>query len=236
MSSRPPGQDRFSQMSEQAAIIARKKAEIEAKLKAAADGKNQVKTVPETVQSSKATPPGKLSKNRWGFKGKRPNVPEVSKAQEDSSEASGSQNQFSNDGSFIEQFKKQQQQKQNQFSNDGSFLEQFKKMKEQPKAEAKPEEAMPSVSQQNDWYKAALARAKQIAHTMSSPMETKKDPEIIKEEPKLEPKGKKNFEVIFQRLVIFKCSILFQILNMVVVQSKLKTMHIHPPNPLQQHL
>ena len=43
MSSRPPGQDRFSQMSEQAAIIARKKAEIEAKLKAAADGKSKTK-------------------------------------------------------------------------------------------------------------------------------------------------------------------------------------------------
>ena len=64
MSSRPPGQDRFSQMSEQAAIIARKKAEIEAKLKAK-DGKNDSASVQNAVHSNKSTPPGKLSKNRW---------------------------------------------------------------------------------------------------------------------------------------------------------------------------
>ena len=66
MSSRPPGQDRFSQMSQQADIIARKRAEIEAKLKAAADGKNENKTVKDaSLQPNKSTPPGKLSKNRW---------------------------------------------------------------------------------------------------------------------------------------------------------------------------
>ena len=80
------------------------------------------------------------------------------------------------------------------FSNDGSFLEQFKKLKEQPKNEpnAPPvAEPMPSPSQQNDWYKAALERAKQIAHTMTAPMEPKKDPDVskIKDEPKPEPKG-----------------------------------------------
>ena len=53
-------------MSEQAAIIARKKAEIEAKLKAAADGKSETKTFKDsTLVSNKSTPPGKLSKNRW---------------------------------------------------------------------------------------------------------------------------------------------------------------------------
>ena len=63
MSSRLPKQDRFSQMSEQAAIIARKKAEIEAKLKATTDGK-ELKNH-EEVKNSKQTPPGKFSKNRW---------------------------------------------------------------------------------------------------------------------------------------------------------------------------
>ena len=58
-----PKQDRFSQMSEQAAIIARKKAEIEAKLKAANDvSDSQVENV---GKNSKPTPPGKFSKNRW---------------------------------------------------------------------------------------------------------------------------------------------------------------------------
>ena len=132
-----------------------------------------------------------------GFKGKRPNSQDVSKAQEESEDPSRSSphiSQFSNDGnSFSHQF-----QRQNQFSNDGSFLEQFKKLKEQPKneneqvapvqQEAQP--AMPSPSEQNDWYKAALARAKQIAHTMTAPMEPKKDPDAkIKDEPKPEPKG-----------------------------------------------
>ena len=134
-----------------------------------------------------------------GFKGKRPNSQDVSKAQEESEDPSRSSphtSQFTNDGSsFSHQF-----QRQNQFSNDGSFLEQFKKLKEQPKneneqvapapvqQEAQP--AMPSPSQQNDWYKAALARAKQIAHTMTAPMEPKKDPDAkIKDEPKPEPKG-----------------------------------------------
>ena len=59
----PPKQDRFSQMSEQAAIIARKKAEIEAKLKASNDvSDSQVENV---GKNSKPTPPGKFSKNRW---------------------------------------------------------------------------------------------------------------------------------------------------------------------------
>ena len=65
MSSRLPKQDRFSQMSEQAAIIARKKAEIEAKLKATTDGKELKDHEELNVKNSKQTPPGKSSKNRW---------------------------------------------------------------------------------------------------------------------------------------------------------------------------
>ena len=144
-----------------------------------------------------------------GFKGKRSNPQEVSSALIESQ--TSSKNQFSNDGSFLECFKKQ-----NQFSNDGSFLEQFKKMKSEPKVEAiepklnmiepklnkiEPkkavEEAMPSQSQQNDWYKAALARAKQIAHTMT---ETKKD---VPEPPiKHEPKGI-NYNAVFFQILRF---------------------------------
>ena len=73
MSSRPPGQDRFTQMSEQAAIIARKKAEIEAKLKAAAEGgggKSDAVAPPSVSPSSSPSAansflPQKASKNRW---------------------------------------------------------------------------------------------------------------------------------------------------------------------------
>ena len=75
----------------------------------------------------------------------------------------------------------------NQFSNDGSFLEQFRKLKQakdEPKIEAKVElkieaakvepKVEPKVELQNksvedDWYKAALARAKRIAQNMSAP-------------------------------------------------------------------
>ena len=66
MSTRPPGQDRFSQMSEQAAIIARKKAEIEAKLKAAAEAKNNSSGSSQGGNSFHKTGSlGKNSKNRW---------------------------------------------------------------------------------------------------------------------------------------------------------------------------
>ena len=117
--------------------------------------------------------------NFRGFKGKRSNPQDVSTAQAESNQKSTQK--FSNDGNFLENFKKQ-----NQFSNDGSFLEQFKKMKEEPKIEPPvvKSEPEPSPSQQNDWYKAALARAKQIAHTMTSPTEIKTDPEAQNQPPK----------------------------------------------------
>ena len=70
MSSRPPGHDRFSQMSEQAQIIARKKAEIEAKLKAASEEQgrgSQSNPGSVNVSHNKSVitvgKPG--SKNRW---------------------------------------------------------------------------------------------------------------------------------------------------------------------------
>ena len=116
-----------------------------------------------------------------GFKGKRSNPQEVSTAQAESNQKS---QKFSNDGSFLENFKKQNQK----FSNDGSFLEQFKKMKEEPKIEKEVKSEPEPSKQQNDWYKAALARAKQIAHTMTtSPTEIKTEPEA---QPQL-PKGTK---------------------------------------------
>ena len=69
MSSRPPGQDRFSQMSEQAAIIARKKAEIEAKIKATADEKggntNKFGSYNASINKPSSVGIGKTSKNRW---------------------------------------------------------------------------------------------------------------------------------------------------------------------------
>lgn len=126
-----------------------------------------------------------------GFKGKRPNPQDVSKAREESEDSSIS----SPNTSFTPQLK---------FSNDGSFLEQFKKLKDKPKNEqvAPPvAEPMPSPSQQNDWYKAALERAKQIAHTMTAPIEPKKDPDLskIKDEPKPEPKGTSIIFPIFDK-------------------------------------
>ena len=88
----------------------------------------------------------------------------------------------------------------NQFSNDGSFLEQFKKMKETPvpasiknepvqvKEEKKP--VVNNTQEQEEWYKNALARAKQIAQNMSAPSSS--NPSIkseIKSEPSNEPSG-----------------------------------------------
>ena len=66
MSSRLPNKhDRFSQMSEQAAIIARKKAEIEAKLKSSSSGNESNTSSDNSRKDFKPTPPGKSSKNRW---------------------------------------------------------------------------------------------------------------------------------------------------------------------------
>ena len=62
----------------------------------------------------------------------------------------------------------------NQFSNDGSFLEQFKKLKkskDEPKFEPKfePKVEVKDKSVEDEWYKAALARAKSIAQNISAP-------------------------------------------------------------------
>ncbi len=98
----------------------------------------------------------------------------------------------------------------NQFSNDGSFLEQFRKLKQakdEPKIEAKVElkieakvepKVEPKVEQQNksvedDWYKAALARAKRIAQNMSAPPPV--SAAVVKQEPEMiNPKPSGNVE------------------------------------------
>lgn len=77
-----------------------------------------------------------------GFKGKRSNVESVDVAQ-------------ASDSSI-----------KNQFSNDGSFLEQFKKLKQ---TKDEPPVKTESKSDQEDWYKTALARAKQIAQNVVVP-------------------------------------------------------------------
>lgn len=91
----------------------------------------------------------------------------------------------------------------NQFSNDGSFLEQFRKLKQakdEPKIEAKVElkieakvepKVEPKVELQNksvedDWYKAALARAKRIAQNMSAPPPVSAAA-VVKQEPEIAP-------------------------------------------------
>ena len=72
----------------------------------------------------------------------------------------------------------------NTFTNDGNFLEQFKKMKESSKAPViiiKPEikvetniipppAAISSKGNPDDWYKSALERAKSIAKSMTKDM------------------------------------------------------------------
>ena len=202
MSSRPPGHDRFSQMSQQADIIARKKAEIEAKIKAASEEKA---TPGSFSMPTNKPPPGKNSKNRWygkkkdytslmnftskllflffrGFKGKRNNSEDVETAQM-AAKSDISSSPSTSHSSF-----------KNQFSNDGSFLEQFKKFKtakDEPKIEPKiePKPIVPKVenkSVEDDWYKAALARAKEIAQNMSAPPPASASTTLVKSEPKTE--------------------------------------------------
>jgi len=179
MSSRPPGHDRFSQMSQQADIIARKKAEIEAKIKAASEEKA---TPGSFSMPTNRPPPGKNSKNRWGFKGKRNNSEDVETAQM-AAKSDLSSSPSTSHSSF-----------KNQFSNDGSFLEQFKKFKtakDEPKIEPKiePKPIVPKVenkSVEDDWYKAALARAKEIAQNMSAPPPASASTTLVKLEPKTE--------------------------------------------------
>lgn len=116
-----------------------------------------------------------------GFKGKRSNPEKVETAQAASvSEVNRSPAAAVTAVNF-----------KNTFSNDGSFLEQFKKMKQTTKEEApsiksetpavppKVEEIKPS-SQEEDWYKSALARAKQIAQNMSMEPSTSS---AVKSEP-----------------------------------------------------
>jgi len=201
MSSRPPGQDRFSQMTDQAQIIARKKAEIEAKLKATSDEKGghagQSSFGSISVPNNKPVL-GKPSKNRWGFKGKRNNSEDIDDAQRASKFEVNTSS-----GSHKTQVRNTSDQPlTNQFSNDGSFLEQFRKLKQakdEPKIEAKVElkieakvepKVEPKVELQNksvedDWYKAALARAKRIAQNMSAPPPV--SAAVVKQEPEIAP-------------------------------------------------
>jgi len=201
MSSRPPGQDRFSQMTDQAQIIARKKAEIEAKIKATSDekGGHAGQSSFGSINAPNSKPIlGKPTKNRWGFKGKRNNSEDIDDAQSaskfDVNTSSGSpKNQVRSTSD---------QPLANQFSNDGSFLEQFRKLKQakdEPKIEAKVElkieakvepKVEPKIELQNksvedDWYKAALARAKRIAQNMSAP--TPVSAAVVKQEPEIAP-------------------------------------------------
>ena len=85
----------------------------------------------------------------------------------------------------------------NNFVNDGNFLEQFKRMKEsttsakqepikiEPKIEVKPEN---DSKNSNDWYQAALERAKNIAKSMSKDIKS----EGKKKKPKFTPKFREN--------------------------------------------
>ncbi len=90
-----------------------------------------------------------------GFKGKRSN-PEPIETAHETSEASPPPPPVQSSENLVK----------NQFSNDGSFLEQFRKMK-QAKPEVKKVE-VESKGDQEEWYKSALERAKQIAQTMST--------------------------------------------------------------------
>lgn len=118
--------DRFNQMSGQADLIAKKKLEIEAKRKAqqeAAQNSGSISAynkLPGSSKSSgpistssigqrqqKALPIGNL-KNRWGFKGKS-SADLQRPASNSTLTAAELKNTFSNDGSFLDQFKILQQ-------------------------------------------------------------------------------------------------------------------------------
>ena len=117
-----------------------------------------------------------------GFKGKRNNSEDVETAQM-AAKSDLSSSPCTSHSSF-----------KNQFSNDGSFLEQFKKFKtakDEPKIEPKiePKPIVPKVenkSVEDDWYKAALARAKEIAQNMSAPPPASAPSTVVKSEPKTE--------------------------------------------------
>ena len=121
-----------------------------------------------------------------GFKStKRPNSETVTQAQ-NSSETLSTPTKDSGNKSLV--FK-------NNFVNDGNFLEQFKRMKEsttsakqepvkiEPKIQVKPEN---DSKNSNDWYQAALERAKNIAKSMSKDVKSE---------------GKKKTENLYQNFV-----------------------------------
>jgi len=128
--------DRFNQMSGQADLIAKKKLEIEAKLKLqkeAAQNSGSVSVYNQLAGSSKSIPPVDTSsvnqrkkkalpignlKNRWGFKGK---VGAESDRTSTAASSNETKNTFSNDGSFLEQFKKMQQKSETDYNTKSEY-------------------------------------------------------------------------------------------------------------------
>ena len=100
---------RASQMVQQEDWIAKKKAEIEEKNKKKEDqheGQSQVQQVKGQSKDNKKRPG---FKNRWGFKGKVDQKPATTVA---APVTNAAKIQFSNDGSFLQQFRKMQEQQE----------------------------------------------------------------------------------------------------------------------------
>jgi hypothetical protein len=131
-----------------------------------------------------------------GFKGKRSH-PDSEVGHQDSFSAAASPAS-----------KQPPQSLMNSFSNDGSFLEQFKKLKKEPKIEA-PKLFIPTAAvkdnlvvadekppEADDWYKSALEKARQIAQNMTQ--QTPPGKKEFKQENKSALVFKTDFEPILQ--------------------------------------
>lgn len=118
-------------MMQQEDWIAKKKAEIEEKIKKKdeQEGQSHQSQVKSPTKDSKKRPG---FKNRWGFKGK---VEQKSTAVTPAPVTNAAKIQFSNDGSFLQQFRKMQEQQKAK----GEVQQQKEEVKVEVKTEVKAE-------------------------------------------------------------------------------------------------
>ena len=154
-------------MSAQAELIARKKAEIEAKLKntSASTSTSSTSPMPSTSHPQQMKTKRMNIRNRWGIKSK----PTASSTPNETKVAT---NSFSNDGSFLEQFR--EMKKPDPVKSEAQIKTEPQKLIEQ---EGKPSE---------DWYQAALNRARGIAKSLQNPPASSSQ---VKEEPNVAVKS-----------------------------------------------
>jgi len=183
---RPRFPPRSSQMSEQSNWLEERKRQIEEKLKK----KQEI----DEAEAKKAIEETKDSKDRKGGEGDSTNVKSKSKAPV-AKASSSVKNTFHNDGSFMAQFRQQMKERQREQASSAAKRQKIEAESPDPSTSGQatspppsaafsrppPSNAPPAAptpaqkSEEDGWYKAALAKAQAAAKNMSRPP-TKSEP------------------------------------------------------------